>query len=215
VRTTFDIPDSVSKKTKLKAVEEGVSLKTVVLRALERETGAVASNPAARRKRASRLFTALDKAGNESQWAVSNARSFMTARCFADNNLFLYAGSKDPADAAKKKIARQLIATEDLEISAQVLQEFIAAASKGRLGIDDSEAKKVLAESLAFPVLPIIAELVMRAFDIKTRYQISYWDAAIVRAARQLGCQIIYLEDLNHGQNGGVIVQNPFASVAG
>jgi hypothetical protein len=39
MRTTLDIPDKVFKKTKLKAVHEGVRLKAVVTRALEREVG--------------------------------------------------------------------------------------------------------------------------------------------------------------------------------
>ncbi len=39
MRTTLDIPDAVFKKTKLKAVHEGVPLKVVVTRALEREVG--------------------------------------------------------------------------------------------------------------------------------------------------------------------------------
>jgi hypothetical protein len=39
MRTTLDIPDEVFKKTKLKAVQEGVRLKDVVTRALEREVG--------------------------------------------------------------------------------------------------------------------------------------------------------------------------------
>ena len=48
----------------------------------------------------------------------------MTARCFADTNLFLYAASKNPADAGKKAIARALLETEDIGISVQVMQEF-------------------------------------------------------------------------------------------
>lgn len=39
MRTTLEIPDAVFKKTKLKAVHEGVPLKVVVTRALEREVG--------------------------------------------------------------------------------------------------------------------------------------------------------------------------------
>ena len=39
MRTTIDIPDDIFKKTKLKAVNEGVSLKVVVTRALAREVG--------------------------------------------------------------------------------------------------------------------------------------------------------------------------------
>ncbi len=136
----------------------------------------------------------------------------MTARCFVDTNLFLYAGSKDPADAAKKERARQVIASEDVGISAQVLQEFIAAAaSKKRLGIDPAEVKATLAALLAFPIVPITAGLVLQAWEIKSRYQISYWDGAIVAAAQELSCEVIYSEDLNAGQSyGGIVVRNPF-----
>jgi predicted nucleic acid-binding protein len=137
----------------------------------------------------------------------------MTAHCFADTNIFLYAGSKDPTDAGRKKIARQLIASEDIGLSAQVLQEFIAAAaSKKRLGIDAAEAKATLEALLEFPIVPITAGLVLQAWEVKTRYQISYWDGAIIAAARELRCEIIYSEDLNDGQNyGGVVVRNPFS----
>ena len=51
----------------------------------------------------------------------------MTARCFADTNLFLYAASNDCADAAKKKIARELIALEDIGLelfSAETMSVF-------------------------------------------------------------------------------------------
>jgi predicted nucleic acid-binding protein len=43
---------------------------------------------------------------------------------------------------------------------------------------------------------------------------ISYWDAAIIAAARQMGCQTLYTEDLNPGQiYDGVTVINPFAGL--
>lgn len=42
-------------------------------------------------------------------------------------------------------------------------------------------------------------------------YQISYWDAAILAAAEELGCTKLYTEDLNHGQTyESVQVINPF-----
>lgn len=136
----------------------------------------------------------------------------MTARCFVDTNLFLYAGSKDPADAVRKEKARQLIASEDIGISAQVLHEFIAAAiGKKRLGIGPAEVKATLAALLAFPIVPITAGLVVQAWEIRNRYQISYWDAAIVAAAQELSCEVIYSEDLSDGQDyGGILVRNPF-----
>ena len=65
MRTTLEIPDALFKKAKLKAVEEGVALKIVVTRALEREV-AEGDGLATRKERAERLFAALDKARNKS-----------------------------------------------------------------------------------------------------------------------------------------------------
>jgi predicted nucleic acid-binding protein len=43
----------------------------------------------------------------------------------------------------------------------------------------------------------------------------AYRRAAIIVAARRLGCDILYSEDLNHGQDyDGVKVVNPFLAVA-
>ena len=50
-----------------------------------------------------------------------------------------------------------------------------------------------------------------RAVDLKERFGISYWDAAILSAAKQLNCETVYSEDLNAGQDyDGVIVINRF-----
>ena len=136
----------------------------------------------------------------------------MTARCFADTNIFLYAASKDPADQGKRKQARALLESEDVAISAQVMQEFFdAAARKKRLGISEAEASHIITAMMEFPVLPVTAQLVQQAIGQKSKHGISYWDAAIVAAAQELGCEVIYSEDLNDGQNySGVIVRNPF-----
>lgn len=138
----------------------------------------------------------------------------MTARCFADTNLFLYAASRDPVDAPRKAVARELLGQEDIGISAQVLQEFAHNASaKKRLGLEAEETETILHAMLEYPVLPVTGELVLEAFVLQQRYQISYWDAAIVAAARALGCKVLYTEDLNSGQDyGGVVARNPFVS---
>lgn len=139
----------------------------------------------------------------------------MTARCFADTNLFLYAASKDAADADRKAAAREVLSREDIGISAQVLQEFAHNASaKKRLGLSAGETEAILQAMLEYPVQPVTGELVLEAFALQQRHQISYWDAAIIAAARALGCKILYTEDLNAGQDyDGVIVQNPFAGI--
>ena len=137
----------------------------------------------------------------------------MTARCFADTNIFVYAASHAAEDRGKKRTARDLLATEDIGLSAQVLQEFYAVATaKERLGISAAEARKAIEAMSEFPVAPITADLVKQAIALASEHRLSYWDAAIVAAAQTLGSRILYSEDLNSGQKfGSLTVRNPFA----
>jgi len=64
MRTTLEIPDRLFKKAKLKAVHEGLTLKDIVNRALERDLASTADDNKTRRARADRLFAALDQARN-------------------------------------------------------------------------------------------------------------------------------------------------------
>lgn len=138
----------------------------------------------------------------------------MTAKFFIDTNVLVYAASRADDDQSKRQAARALLARPDIYFSAQVLQEFYSVAvNKQRLGMTHDEAVAVLQSLAAFPVCPISRELVMEAVELRQRYQISYWDAAIIAAAKQMGCNAIYSEDLNPGQDyQAVIVINPFAA---
>ncbi len=52
----------------------------------------------------------------------------------------------------------------------------------------------------------------LSALSTRQRFDISYWDAAILEAARALGCEVVLSEDLNDGQDyAGVRVENPFS----
>lgn len=61
------------------------------------------------------------------------------------------------------------------------------------------------------PVLPLTFPLFRNAVLLQRRYQISYWDAAILAATKEIGATTLYSEDLSHGQvYDGVRVVNPF-----
>lgn len=139
----------------------------------------------------------------------------MTATALIDTNVLLYAASNAAADRDKRLVARQVLREPEIGFSAQVLQEFYAAAvTKARLEMSHDEALAVLDSLAAFPVWPITRDLVFEAIHVKQRFGVSYWDAAILAAARQRGCRIVYSEDLNDGQDyDGVRVVNPFAAV--
>ena len=66
---------------------------------------------------------------------------------------------------------------------------------------------------MRFPVQENTVAVFRAALAAKARVQISFWDAAILEAARVAGCREVLSEDLNHGQDyDGLVVINPFAS---
>ncbi len=136
----------------------------------------------------------------------------MPSHCL-DTNVLLYAFSTAPRDAAKANIARDWISREDWGVPVQVLQEFYvnAVRAPGALSHDDALA---MIEEIASsrPVAATDLPLMRHALQLKDRYGIAYWDAAVVAGARRLGASVLVTEDLSDGQNyGGVRVVNPFA----
>lgn len=137
------------------------------------------------------------------------------ARCFIDTNVLLYSTSLDPVDAVKCADAQRLLTSENWGWSAQVAAEFINASTSSRrsrpLSLTDAEGWIV--SWLKFPMTSIDSSTVKEAIQIARSSMISYYDAQILAAAKQLGCLIVYTEDLNHGQNyAGVRAVNPFLS---
>lgn len=131
---------------------------------------------------------------------------------FFDTNIFVYAVSMSEEDHRKRDIARALLDEEDFALSLQVVQEFINTCSKkARLGQSRDAVAKTVDLLLAYPCCSPSPALIRHAFALQGRYKISYYDAAIIAAAIELGCSTLYSEDLNHGQTyKSVEVINPF-----
>jgi len=133
---------------------------------------------------------------------------------FVDTNVLLYAALRDPQEADKQQIADDLLKRDDLALSTQVLQEVYHQTTRPHRAVHLSavEAIDFLAPLIArCPVQPITLELFREAVDICQRFQISYWDAAILAAARRMACDAVYSEDLSDQQDyAGLRVINPF-----
>ncbi len=132
---------------------------------------------------------------------------------FVDTNVLLYAISRDPAERLKRAVANELLDGRELALSAQVLQEFYVQATRStsRNVLTHRQAADLVRSFTRFPVQPVTPELVQAAAETGNRHGISYWDAAIIEAARALGCAEVLSEDLSDGQDyGGVRVVNPF-----
>ena len=98
-------------------------------------------------------------------------------------------------------------------ISLQVLQEFYRVAVHPRkLAYAHDEAVSFCSGwRNCFTVLEPTLALFDESLSICSRYQTSYFDSCIIAAARQLGCETLYSEDMNDGQiYDGVKVVNPF-----
>ena len=137
--------------------------------------------------------------------------------CFLDTNILLYAASRNPADLTKKKIATDLMAETQFGLSAQVLQEFYSVATrKAQFGMAPDRALEWIEILEEFPCLAVDAGLVKTAAEASARHRISYWDGAVLAAARAMGAPVLFSEDLSHGQNyDGVEVRNPFRQSPG
>lgn len=132
---------------------------------------------------------------------------------FVDTNILLYSISTDRAESDKADVASGLLENADLGLSVQVLQEFYVQATHPRRSdaLSAEDAVALIATWLRYPTQETSVALMRSAASCSQRWQISYWDAAIVEAARTLGCNQILTEDLNDGQDfGGVVVVNPF-----
>ncbi len=140
----------------------------------------------------------------------------MTALCFVDANIFVYA--INPTEPLKKEVALALIdglwRQQRACTSVQAINEFyVVVARKLRQVVALQEAWAQVQDLLEWKPLPVDSRLVLQAKAIEARYKLSWWDCLIVAAARLQHCTVLYTEDLQHGAIlDGVKVVNPFVA---
>ena len=137
-----------------------------------------------------------------------------TAMRFVDTNVLLYAVSTVPDEVAKRRVALEILDEPDLALSVQVLQAFYVQATRASRSdaLTHDQANALIESWLRYPVQETSVTLLRSAMAARARWQISYWDATIVEAARAANCPILLSEDLQHGMNFvGVQVVDPFA----
>jgi predicted nucleic acid-binding protein len=140
----------------------------------------------------------------------------MNADVFIDTNVLLYTIDEDPASASKRQRAQQLLLSERWGWSVHVAAEFFvnATSTKRPFRLAAADAAALVETWFGYPTVELTPVLFRVALDIQQRYQLSYWDAAILAAAKQMGCHTLFSEDLNAGQvYNSVTVINPFAGV--
>ena len=146
------------------------------------------------------------------------ARRFTAAMRFVDTNILIYAVSPAPAEANKRRIAQDLLTQDDLALSVQVLQEFHHQVTRPTRphALTHVQAMGFVEIIDHLSVQELTFELFLAAVSISRRFRLSYWDGAILAAARACGCDAVYSEDLSAEQDyDGTRVINPFREPGG
>lgn len=143
----------------------------------------------------------------------------MTVRAFVDTNVFGYLFQADEPE--KQALAREIVesdqVTRELVLSTQVLQEFyVTVTRKLAEPLPDDEASDATRDIGRYTVVRVDPTMVYDAIALSQRHVISLWDALILRAAIDSGCEVVLTEDLRDGwEVEGVRVENPFRDAGG
>ncbi|MGM0578375.1 MAG: PIN domain-containing protein [Myxococcota bacterium] len=138
----------------------------------------------------------------------------MSADCFVDTNVFVYA--RDTADPDKQARAYDVVdrlwETRRGRVSVQVLQElYVTVTRKLAHPLTPADARQYVRTLGAWRPVAMEERLLEMAWRIGDRYRLSWWDSLIVAAARGSGCRWLVTEDLQDGQDlGGLEVVDPF-----
>jgi predicted nucleic acid-binding protein len=130
------------------------------------------------------------------------------AKAFFDTNVLLYLLS---TDASKANRAEQVLSSGG-HISVQVLNEFANVAIR-KLKFSWDEVSDFLSQVRGVcDVAPLTLEIHLRGAALAAHHRLAVYDAMIVAAALELKCNILYSEDMQHGQvfDKRLRLENPF-----
>jgi predicted nucleic acid-binding protein len=126
---------------------------------------------------------------------------------------FLFGDSEDrPKALIAEDLIRQALRDGTLILAAQTCLELHwLLLRKAKLG--HVEAGAILKEYLdGATIIPTDLVLLQAGFALADRHRLQTFDAVILAAAAEAGCEILYSEDMQDGfEWQGVRIENPFA----
>ena len=76
-----------------------------------------------------------------------------------------------------------------------------------------NEAAERIREFATWTIFAPAVDDVLAAIALQKQAVLNFWDAMVVEAAAELGCEVLWTEDLNDGQLlRGVRIRNPFTA---
>jgi predicted nucleic acid-binding protein len=145
----------------------------------------------------------------------------MNDKVFIDTNILLYAltepkeknREKDlPKRAKALELLTKLYNEDEIVVSVQILNELHFNMIR-KFKIDDDMVFETLQESVfaIASVENLTAQTYTKAFQVRKKYNFSYWDSLVVASALESGCTKLYSEDMQDGLviDGVLSIINP------
>ena len=139
----------------------------------------------------------------------------MSGKFFLDTNIFVYSFDVSAPKKAQRaaQLILQAIQTRRGIVSYQVVQEFFNVALRRFVQpMTSVDAEQYLSTTFR-PLLAVHSShaLYGEALQLSARFKLSWYDSLIVASAIEGECDVLYSEDLQHGQQfGSLQLANPF-----
>lgn len=162
------------------------------------------------------MFSAQKSGRNLRQynWTLEASNSTgkrpMSAKLFFDTNVLIYCYTS--TEPEKMAVAQELVQSTEAWISTQTLQELSNTLYK-KFNKSWPEIALVCSELQSnFEVFVNLPQTLTDALRIAEKYRYSLYDSLVISSCLSIGCEILYSEDLQHGQviDGTLTIQNPF-----
>ena len=133
-------------------------------------------------------------------------------RVFFDSNILIYSVTLNDRRASRA----QMLLFEGGILSVQVLNEFVNVCRRKLIKPWHEinlalEAIRLTCEA----VRPVTDETHRRAVELAQRHGLQIYDATIIASALEAGCDTLYSEDMQDGQQiGPLTIRNPFLASA-
>ena len=144
-------------------------------------------------------------------------------RVFIDTNLWLYGltASQVAIEQVKHDCAvalfERVMQDTRIMISIQVVNECHWNLTR-KFGYTDQDVREMIERNMLSiaHVHPVTLRMYRNAFAHRQRYTLSFWDSLIMTAALEAECEILYSEDMQHGQlfEQHLKIVNPFVENA-
>ena len=116
--------------------------------------------------------------------------------CFIDTNIWLYA-FLESQDNDKSVSAKAIIeGNHRIIASSQVINEVSVNLIK-KANFDEASIQQLIESFYAkYPIMEIGRAELLKASELRSRHQFSYWDSLIVACALLSGASVLYSEDM-------------------